>query len=364
MTTIRCLAIVAVLVAGSLPLAQVSQDWGKIAAGVNAKNSTRSSPPLGVPASGRGVPPSRGATASVPLYFQIADDAAYRVALPAGWQRTGKATWDYGLYFGTQGESFAVGTEQVFMNATMLYYQLSGYSYIIPREQLVLKSRMLSAPLGPLQVVTQLMPQIAHGAIQNLSVLRTFPMPEDNGFRKMLVLYQYTLVPQRDPAFASQMHPALRSRSQVPMQGAALIITYPYLPGQATWTFGYLVLNAPYDVFQRNERIYPLIFENFHLQEAGMQQKVRSNEEAAKLAASMAETTHQVAHGWELALGALTLPPGGDQPGGSGPIATQTCRPYEIHVYCYKSGSQPDVFCLKEVPAIPPHPYYKCEGGP
>src|SRR5215469_12904057 len=92
------------------------------------------------------------AAASVPLYRQLADDYTYQVALPGGWQRAGRATLDYGLFFSTQAESLAIGTEQVFMNRAMLNAQLPGYSYVIPRALLVLKSRMLSPPLAPLQV--------------------------------------------------------------------------------------------------------------------------------------------------------------------------------------------------------------------
>jgi hypothetical protein len=305
------------------------------------------------------------AAASVPWYRQLADDYTYQVALPGGWQRVGNATLDYGLFFSTQGESLAMGTEQVFMNRAMLNAQLPGYSYVIPRALLVLKSRMLSPPLAPLQVVTWLMPQIARGAIQNLRVRGTSTVGEDYGFRKMLVLYEYTFVPQRDPAFATQLHPALRTRPQVRMQGAALVITYPYLAGQATWTFGYLFLNAPYDVFQRNERVYPQILEGFQLIEAGMAQRVKSNEEAAKIAASMNDTMQQAAHGWWNLLGSEREAVG-DFPGAERPLYHDAgCnQPYDQKYVCQTGSGQWVQACRAKSEARPPEGWqglYRCQ---
>jgi hypothetical protein len=347
MTSFRFLAIVLLLAAGSLQ-AQVSR--------------TRVQPQARAEA----------AVPSLPLrqHF-LANDATYEVSLPDGWQQVGQATLDYGLFFGTrtQAESFAVGMEQVFTNPAMLRAQLPGYSYILPPAQVVLKSRLLAPPLNPLQIVTILLPQLAggpRGAIQNLSVNYTIPANMSYGYNGMVVGYQYIFTPVRDPAFASEAHPVLRAQTQVPMQAAAFIVTFPYMPGQDTWSFGYRILSAPQAVFQnkRNRATYLGIFNSFHLIPQGLVAKVKSNEEAAQIADSMNETTRKVGHDLQIALGALEEPPGSESPGGSPPVAAPTCKPYEIRIYCKTSGGQDVPFCVKQVPAFPPPGYYVCRQGP
>jgi hypothetical protein len=202
------------------------------------------------------VPPQRGGVrtaSSVPMQSFTAEDYTYTVSLPTGWKSAVRPTLDYGLFFGIQAESFAVGMEQVFVNAAILRSQLQGYSAILSREQLTLKSRMLGPPMPPLDVVTRLLPHIAggpNGAIQNLRVLRSFVGPQELGFQQILVLYAYTFRPQRDRAFASQAHPALLVQPQVPMQAAAYIVTFPYMQGQFSWQFGYRILSAPQNTFR------------------------------------------------------------------------------------------------------------------
>jgi hypothetical protein len=313
----------------------------------------------------------RTAAASLPIVM-VAGDATYRVALPEGWRPVVQPMLEYGLVFGTQRESFAVGMEQVFMNAAMLRSQLPGYSAILPHAQLVLKSRLLAPPLGPLEVVTRLLPQIAggpRGAIQNLRVLRVFPAREEFGFRQMLVVYQYTFLPQRDPAFASQAHPALRSEAQVPMQAAAYIVTFPYLPGQFSWQFGYRILSAPQNVFQRNAPTYAQILQTFRVIPEGLRQKIKSNQDMAKLCASMNQTTQQMAQNWGSNLGAGGELAGGDsQPPSVGPSpAKGDSRPAQASCgfgappltcpdakLCCHSASGPDHYrCVEKSKALP-----------
>lgn len=275
------------------------------------------------------------APASLPVVM-LAHDVTYRVALPAGWRPVVQPMLEYGLIFGTQGESFAIGLEDVYLDARMLRSILDpGYRTILPPAQFTLKSRLVAPPMGPLEVVTRLLPHLAggpRGAIQNLRVLRTFPGPEEFGFRQMLVVYQYTFLPQRDPAFASQAHPAVRAQAQVPMQGAAYIVTFPYMPGQFSWEFGYRILSAPRDVFQRNARTYAQIFQTFEVLPQGLRVKIKTNEDMAKLCASMNKTTHDVAQNWWSELGAGAEPAGGDSrpAGGDSRPGQASCSPYIV----------------------------------
>jgi hypothetical protein len=330
MTSFRCLAIVLLLAAGSLQ-AQVS--WTRVQPQARAE----------------------AVAPSVPLQQHFrANDATYEVSLPDGWQQVGQATLDYGLFFGTrtQAESFAVGMEQVFTNPAMLRAQLPGYSDILPPAQLVLKGRLLAPPLTPLQIVTILLPKLAggsRGAIQSLRVNYTIPANMSYGYNGMLIEYQYVFIPGRDPAFASQAHPVLRPQTQVPMQAAAFIVTFPYMLGQDTWSSGYRILSAPQAVFQskRNKDTYVAIFDNFQLIPQGLALKVKSNEEAARLAASMNKKTHDVAHDWWVQLGAGTEPAGSDFPPGERPyVPAVVCGPYETKYFCEDQRGQGYYICV------------------
>ena len=312
---------------------------------------------------------ARGDTAPASLPFVMtAQDATYTVALPAGWQPAVKPTLEYGLVFGNEGESFAMGMEDVYLDPRMLQSILTGYRAILSPAQLVLKSRMSAPPMGPLDVVTRLLPHLAGGpggAIQNLNVIRTFRGPEEFGFRQMLVIYQYRLWPQRDPAFASQVHPAVRGQVQVPMRAAAYVVTFPYMPGQFSWTFGYRILSAPQNVFQRNARTYAQIFQSFRVIPEGLRLKVKGNEDMRKLCDSMNQNTHQMAQNWWSDLG-----PGGEaavaeaQPtSGTGTAKGAACGVGATYVscgsgygkYCCHDQRGPDHYkCVPLSKALPP----------
>jgi len=269
----------------------------------------------------------------------IANDGTFSVWLPAGWQQIGQATWDGALFFSGQGESFAAGVEQVFTNAAMLRANLPGYSAILSPAQLVLKSRLLAPPLSPLQVVTELFPQLAggtRGAVQNLRIFDSIPAGQEYGFNEILVTYQYILLPRRDAAFAAAIvPPALRAQSQgAAMWAVAFIVTFPYT-GQGTWSFGYRIISAPQFVFLRNKAEYFRILQSFQLIPEGLALKVKINADMAKLAESMNKTTQDVAHSWWQRLGSLSTPgstpnaPPGQKPG---PLPNPGCNWFQYYV--------------------------------
>jgi hypothetical protein len=318
---------------------------------------------IAAPSASERVRTSRPSTLSPGAQQMVANDLTYSVSLPPGWEQVGQATLDYGLFFGSQAESFVTGIEQVYMNANLLSSLLGGYSAILSPAQLTLKSRLLAPPLSPLQIVTRLLPQLAggpRGAIQNLRVLRTIPGDQAYGFNQMLVRYQYTFVPQRDPAFASQAHPVLRSQPQVPMQGAAFVVTFPYMPGQFSWIFGYRILSASQTAFQRNEPAYAQIFKSFQLIPEGLALKVKLNQDWAKLAESMNQTTRKVAQDWWRELGpvAQTYDPNTGEPGpeipGSEPCVGEYWQCGNQAPRCYPNGPPPGQDCRRLTLTPPP----------
>jgi hypothetical protein len=262
-----------------------------------------------------------------PLTFVVtAGDGTYRVRLPAGWQMAVSPMLEYGLVFGQQGESFAMGLEDVYVDPRVLQSVLyPGYQSILPPAQFTLKSRLLAPPMGPLEVVTTLLPQLAHGSMQNVHVLHAFRGSEDFGFRQMLVIFEFTFLPQQDWAFASQVNPAIRVMKHVPMQAAAEIVTFPYTAGQVSWQYGYRILSAPQPVFQRHARTYAQILKSFEVLPDGLRRKIKSNQDMAKLAASMNQVTQQMGDNWGSSLGAGSESVGSaPQPGTttSGPAAS------------------------------------------
>ena len=148
MTSLRCLAI-AILVAAGYLQTQVSKDWAKALGGITATNPPpRSSPTSNAVNMNRlGVP--MATSASLPVLMR-ARDLTYQVQLPAGWRPMVQPMLEYGLVFGTQGESFAMGMEDVYLDARMLNSILNpGYRAILPPAQFILKSRMVAPPMGP-----------------------------------------------------------------------------------------------------------------------------------------------------------------------------------------------------------------------
>jgi hypothetical protein len=269
----------------------------------------------------------------------VANDGTFSVWLPAGWKQVGQATLDGALFFSGQGESFAAGMEQVFTNDAMLRANIPGYRAILSPAQLVLKGRLLSPPLNPLQVVTELVPRIAggtRGAVQNLRIFDSIPFGNEYGFNAMLITYQYILIPRRDGAFAAAMvPPELRAQSQgAAMWAVAFIVTFPYT-GQGTWSFGYRTISAPQFMFLRNKAEYFRILQSFQLIPQGLALKVKVNADMAKLAESMNKTTQDVAHNWWQRLGNLSTP--GSTPNASpgqspGPLPDPGCHWYEYYV--------------------------------
>jgi hypothetical protein len=294
--------------------------------------------------------------ASLPLTM-TAEDATYQVRLPMGWQLAVRPMLEYGLVFGPKGESFAMGLEDVYLDPRMLQSVLyPGYQSILPPAQFELKKRLLAPPMGPLEVVTKLLPQLAAGSIQDVHVLRALRGPEDDfGFRTMLISYQYTFLPQRDWAFAAQANPAVRGMSQVPMQAAAFIVIFPYMAGQFSWTFGYRILSAPLGVFQRNERTYAQILQSFRLNPEGLRQKIKSIADTRKLADSMNQITQQMGDNWVSQLG-----PYASESGGSGaPPAVcyelNRCSGSKHYSYCCQTpGGNTVIQCVEKSKDLPP----------
>jgi hypothetical protein len=297
-----------------------------------------------------------GAPLALPVVI-TAQDATYTVALPPGWRPMVRPMLEYGLFWGTEGESFAVGMEDVYLDPRMLKSILDpGYRAILPPAQFILKSRMVAPPMSPLEVVTRLLPQLAGGpggAIQNLRVVRTFRGAEGFGFSQMLIIYQYTFLPQRDPAFASQAHPAVRAQTQTAMRAAAYVITFPYMPGQFSWAFGYRILSVPQNVFPRNAGTYAQIFQSFRVIPEGLKVKVKTNEDMKKLCDSMNQTTRQMAQAMSSQLGAGTEPALADyQRSQSTESAKDNPRP----------AVNPDFACYGSNPCGPNDVTYCCQG--
>jgi len=238
---------------------------------------------------------------SLTWHTVMAHDATFQLALPNGWQETGPQILENFLALSEQGESFGSGIAEVFANTEAKRLILPGYKAVLPPEQSELMSRLLAPPLDPVQVVTQLFPQVSGGAMQNVRVVEAHPIPSAPGTTAALIHYQFILFPRRDAAFASGLPPELLSMDEVPMEAMGVISTNP--GNGATWTLTYGTISAPQSIFASNQRVYAAIYRSYQFIAQGLVAKTKNYEAAANLAAEMNKTTREVAHRWELRLG-------------------------------------------------------------
>jgi hypothetical protein len=280
----------------------------------------------------------------------VARDATFRLQLPVSWHEVGPETLESFQAMSEQGESMVSGMLQVYTNRDVLRPNLVANQSLLSRVQLVLMSRLLSAPLTPTEVVTKLFPQIAHGAIQNVRIVQTHMLPSAPGGLSALLLYQYTLFPRRDAAYLSQLPPTLRNQTKVQMGAWATISTDQ--GNGLTWGLTYGIIAAPLSVFRSNQAIYVRIGEKYEFIPEGLVQKVRSNIAAQQLAAQLNENTRRATQmmadddrllksGLGIA-GAL----GGDTTfrgprGVEGKLPTRDVQPNTRYVICYETGPTP-----------------------
>jgi len=281
----------------------------------------------------------------------LADDGTFTVQVPYGWQKMGPAMFEGSSVVSNWGEAFGSGLVAVYANQFMLQTLLDAQKTFLPQQQLVLMSRALSSPLGPIDVVQYLFPKIAGGGLQNLRILGYRQLSAQGGVPVMLIRYQSTLFPQRDAAFASLLAPALRTQVQVTTETVAVIWS-PVNSDGLTWHFLYVMISAPQSVFERNQALYARIYQTFRFIPAGLAQKIRNNQRAQEIADGMNATMREVGQQQWRGLGDLVQ---GQEEGG-GPRTDipnpGSCSGGAI----YKCGDDPYPRCYQ---TPPPSPYCK-----
>jgi len=254
-----------------------------------------------------------GLTSGVAGTFRVVQtaDRVVTVAIPSDWAASG--TFERFVAFSTRGESFGSGRAEVWPDEQALRRGLAVLPpTLMSPQELALVSRSVAPPLVPLDVIRLLYPQLAGGAIQSMHVLDTRPLFSQRQLGAALIHYRYTLLPHRDSAFQSLLPPALQAQTQVPMEGAALIMTFPLafdpalvanFPDLAVanvWSYVYRLAEAPDALFIKNVATYAKIFATYRVDLQALNENYRQQQQVFE---QMNEQTQETGRQWILTLG-------------------------------------------------------------
>lgn len=223
-------------------------------------------------------------------------DGVVSMDVPADWQAGSSIAGTFRAY-SPRGESFSCGKADIFLNypsmeVTAQTLRMLGTS----RQELALLSRLASPPLDPENIVLRLLPQIAGGAMQNLRILGSWPLPEGG----TLIYYRYMLLPQRDALFRSLLAPALWAYGQVAMQAEVRLYRVPGMPvGVARiWSFLYQIVEAPQDLFVSNAGAYQRIFESFAVDVNEIERMLAASQQAGAAVSSAITARNSTIQNW------------------------------------------------------------------
>jgi len=151
--------------------------------------------------------------------------------------------------------------------------------------------RMVSPPLSPDQIVARLLPQISGGAMQNVRIRSSQPMP----YAGTAVVYEYVLLPQRDALWRAGLPATLQRASQVPMRGEMRIMVMPGMPAgiARTWTFMYAGASAPDSVYTQNAAIYSRMFQSMQFDNGAAQRNVAAEQQMVNSVTSAMKSRQQ-----------------------------------------------------------------------
>jgi hypothetical protein len=274
-----------------------------------------------------------------------ATDGTFEASLPDQWQVL-RSAWPSFNAFSENGEYFRAGMWDIFADRQSALALLQGLSadgteqalaaigappYMVnllqqtharevqqllaasglTAQDLELSLRDVLPPYSPpAAIISQLLPQIANGAIQNMRIMGVGNIAPYGPFRGALVAYQYTLVPRRGDAFAVLVAPSLMNYSQVPMRGFAVIYTLPpsgpqlggNLAALNQWHCLQLAIEAPEALFTRSTLVYDKMFRSYMINPPAV---VAQGEARQQLLASMHEALERSGHQWMLTLGGM-----------------------------------------------------------
>jgi hypothetical protein len=242
-------------------------------------------------------------------------DRIVTVSIPADWLAAGTFD-DFKSFSAQDGESFHSGRAEVWPDpqALRLGLRVLAQTLPMPPEQLTWVSRFVAPPLAPVDVIRGLYPQLAGGAIQNMRVSDYRVLFSQGQLGVGLIHYQFVLLPQRDIVFQSMLPPVLRAQRLVPMEGGALIMTFPLRFNEAivrnypnlavgnVWTFIYRAAEAPQPLFSRNVATYAKIFASYKVDIRALQENYRQQQQVFE---QMNQQTRETGYTWWLRLGGL-----------------------------------------------------------
>ena len=218
------------------------------------------------------------------------------LSVPADWQPMPPLGSNFSAV-SPRGESFSCGEMDIYWDQASMRNTLEAAHMMgANRLQIAYMQRMVSPQLRPAEIVAQLFPQISGGAMQNVRILGTRPLPDGASS----VHYQYLLLPQRDLLYASTLPPRLRHYSQVPMKGEAHIqlVSGVAVGVSRTWGFLYAVISAPTEVYAANPDTYSAIFQSVQADPRAVQQSMAQQQSLANSIGANMKQQNQTIQDW------------------------------------------------------------------
>jgi hypothetical protein len=181
----------------------------------------------------------------------VAQDQSFTGLVPFNW-KIQSATQRHFLVTNLQNEKVWVDVWDVPMDAQ----SLANIGQLNP---LSTSLRIYSPPLAPVDVLKQLYPPFAQGAVQNLNVLMGKTVPASVGMQAGVFDYRYLL------------------HGQTRYEGEMLIITVPptHSPYVNYWSLITCGGEAPAEIFQQNKALYAVILGSLKYNQQVLSQNAR-----------------------------------------------------------------------------------------
>ena len=216
--------------------------------------------------------------ATSPGAFQRIQSGVVSLDVPSDWQPM-SPMGDNVSFTSPQGESFGFGKVDVFCDQASMRNaaQISQAMGIANPAIVAYMQRLVAPPLTPEQIVARLLPQISGGAVYDVHIHSSRPLP----YAGAAIVYDYVLLPQKDALWRAGLSPVLQRASQVPMRGEMRITVMSGMPvGIArSWTFIYAGASAPTPVYVRNAAIYSRMFQSMQFDSNAVQRSMAGQQQ-------------------------------------------------------------------------------------
>nr|BBH92755.1 hypothetical protein KTA_09540 [Thermogemmatispora argillosa] len=205
----------------------------------------------------------------------------YWITIPQHWQLS-LASGGNLLAVSPEGESVTIYVVQIPADVGTLQLMLRGLALLgLSSQQAALLKRLVSPYLPPVEVIRQLYPRLAAGAVQQLQILGQWPLPVAMG-QAARIRYRY-------------LRPSPAGMQAI--EGGADVHSIPpplQVPGAAFWNLTVQGAEAPAAIFGQRLPLYMAILASARPDPAGLQAALASQRQQHQIIQQMAAS--QAAH--------------------------------------------------------------------